>query len=93
VGEDHYGEERGESAEDKAERLREAGLEEAGWKGTDLALGREGDPAKIAPARRLRRQTTPPLKGIWHRLAMGFWKAVHRRLYEQERAKCCHARN
>jgi len=61
-----------------------AGLREARWRETDLALRRKGDPVKIALARRLRQETTMPLKWICERLAMGSWKAVSRRLYVNE---------
>jgi hypothetical protein len=66
------------------------GLKAARWKESDLALRRKGDPIKTAPARRLRRETTMPLKWIWicDRLAIGSWKSVNRRLYEQRQAKC-----
>jgi len=93
MGPHHYGQECRESAEDKALRLVAAGLKAAGWKESDLALRRKGDPVKIALARRLRRETTMPLKWICDRLAMGSWKSVNRRLYEQRQAKCGHARN
>jgi len=93
MGENHYGEERRESAEDKAARMVALGLKEAGWKPSDLALRRKGDPVKIALARRLRRETTMPVKWICERLAMGSWKSVNRRLYEHRNTKCRHARN
>ena len=88
MGEHHYGQERRESAEDKAARMVAAGLKEAGWQEADLALRRKGDPVKLALARRLRRETTMPLKWICDRLEMGSWKSIQRRLYEQEQTKC-----
>ena len=87
MGEHHYGKERRESAEDKAARLVAAGVKEAGWQESDLALRRKGDPVKMALALRLRQETTMPVKWICQRLAMGSWKAVNRRLYEQNHAK------
>ena len=57
-----YGEERRESAEDKAARLVAAGLKAAGWQESALASRRKGDPVKMALAQRLRRETTMPLK-------------------------------
>ena len=83
----HFGEERRESAEDKAERLVAATLREAGWKESDLSLRRKGDPVKIALARRLRREATLPLRWICARRQMGSWKSVNRRLYEQREGK------
>jgi len=90
MGQHHYGEERQESAEDKAGRVVASGLKEAGWKESDLALRRKGDPVKMALARRLRVETTMPLKWICQRLAMGSWKAINRRLYEYRKtnSKC-----
>jgi REP element-mobilizing transposase RayT len=88
LGEHHYGRERRESEEDKAERMVAAGLKEAGWRESDLACRRKGDPVKIGLAGRLRRETTLPLKWICGRLEMGSWKSVNRRLYESRHAKC-----
>jgi REP element-mobilizing transposase RayT len=88
IGQHHYGEVRRESAEDKAGRLVRAALKEAGWKQSDLARRRKGDPVKITLARRLRRETTMPLKWICQRLEMGSWKSVNRRLYENRQTKC-----
>jgi REP element-mobilizing transposase RayT len=86
MGAHHYGEERRESAEDKAARLVAAGLKAAGWKESDLAMRRKGDPVKLDLARRLRRETTLPLKWICDRLEMGSWKSINQRLYEQRQA-------
>ena len=93
MGEHHYGPERRESAEDKAGRLVAAGLQAAGWKESDLGLRRKSDAVKLALARQLREQTTLPLKWIAERLAMGSWKSLNRRLYEQNKAKRGYARN
>lgn len=87
MGEHHYGEERRESAEDKAARLVAAGLKAAGWKESDLAWRRKADPVKMDLAGSLRRQTTLPLKWICDRLKMGSWKSINQRLYEQRQTK------
>jgi REP element-mobilizing transposase RayT len=87
MGEHHYGPERRESEEDKAGRMVRAGLKEAGWKPSDLGSRRKGDPVKMALARRLRQETTMPLKWICGRLEMGSWKAVNQRLYEARQTK------
>jgi len=52
-----------------------------------LALRRKSDPVKMVLARRLRRETTMPLKWICERLEMGSWKAIHQRLYEQRQTE------
>jgi len=88
MGEHHYGEERAESAADKATRIVAAGLQEAGWKPSDLVQRRKSDPVKIALAQRLRRETTMPLKWICQELKMGAWKSVNRLLYKDRHAKC-----
>jgi putative transposase len=88
MGQHHYGEERRESAEDKALRLVAAGLKAAGWQESDLARRPKADPVKIALAQRLRRETTMPLKWICAQLEMGSWKSVNRRLYEERHTKC-----
>ena len=88
LGQHHYGEQRRESAEDKAVRMLTAGLKAAGWRASDLATRRKGDPVKMALAVQLRRETTMPLKWICQRLAMGSWKSVNARLYERRQAKC-----
>jgi len=82
IGENHYGEQRRESDEEKARRIVASGMKEAGLKENELATRRKGDPLKIALARRLRLETTMPLKWICQRLAMGSWKAINRRLSE-----------
>jgi len=88
MGQHHYGQERWESEEDKALRMVAAGLKKAGWKESDLAFRRKGDPVKMALARRLRQETTMPLKWICGQLAMGSWKSINRRLYESRQSKC-----
>ena len=83
MGQHHDGQERRESAEDKAARLVAAGLKEAGWPESDLALRPKGHPVKIALARRLRKETTMSLKWICTRLQMATWKSLNQRLHEQ----------
>ena len=56
--EHHDGEERWETAEAVAERLVEKELARLGWRDNDLANRAKGDPAKVATARRLRKETT-----------------------------------
>jgi putative transposase len=76
MGAEHYGEERLETDEHKAERILAAELERRGWRRTELALRPKGDKAKIAMARRLRKETTMSLKWIAARLQMGSWSYV-----------------
>jgi len=86
MGEHHYGEERRESAEEKAQRLVAEGLRKARWKEADLRRRRKSDPVKIGLATRLRRETTMTLKWIAERLQMGAWTHLNKRLYEHRKA-------
>ena len=86
VGEHHYGPERQESAEERAERMVVEMLREARVKEQALAQLRKGAPEKLAVARRLRAQTTMSLKWIATRLHMGAWTTLNNRLYWERRA-------
>ena len=86
VGEHHYGAERSESAEAKAERLVQAGLNTARWTEEDLRLRRKSDEVKIKLAAQLRQETTMTLKWIAQRLQMGAWTHLNKRLYEHRKA-------
>jgi hypothetical protein len=84
-GEHHYGKERQESDEHKAERIIKAALVEAGWREEDLHQQRKSDPVKLRCAAQLRRETPLTLKWIAERLKMGTWKHLNRRLFEHVR--------
>ncbi len=85
MGEHHYGEERRESAEEKAQRLVAEGLRKARWTEADLRRRRKSDPVKIGLAVQLRRETTMTLKWIAERLQMGAWTHLNKRLYERRK--------
>jgi putative transposase len=76
MGAEHYGEERRETDEQKAERIVTGELERRGWKESELGLRPKGDKVKIALAKRLRQDTTMTLKWIAARLQMGSWTYV-----------------
>jgi len=76
VGAQHYGAERQESGEAKAERLVREELTKRRWTEADLAQRRKGDPGKVRIARRLRAETTMTLAWIAQRLRMGVWTHV-----------------
>jgi putative transposase len=76
VGESHYGEERRESGEAKAQRIVEEELRQRRWTENDLQERRKGDPEKVKLALRLRRETIMTLKWIAQRLTMGSWTNV-----------------
>jgi hypothetical protein len=76
VGAQHYGAERQESGEVKAERLLREELKKLRWTDEDLRRRRKGDPGKVRVARRLRQETTMTLGWIAQRLQMGAWTHV-----------------
>ena len=76
VGTQHYGAERQESGEAKAERLVLKELKKLRWTKDDLAQRRKGDSGKVRIARRLRQETTMTLAWIAQRLNMGVWTHV-----------------
>ena len=60
----HFGTERAESQEARAERQVQAELKRLGWTEMDLAARRKGDPAKVRLAQRLREETLVTLGWI-----------------------------
>ncbi len=84
VGRSHYGAERRESGEARAQRLVREGLSALGWTEKDLSHRRKGDKAKVKLARRLRRETTMTLRWIADRLQMGSWTYVSNLLREDK---------
>ena len=81
AGENHYGQERQESAEQQAECIVKEEIMSLGWNDEQLAQLRKGDLDKVRIARRLRTETTVSLKWIAQRLQMGTWTHVTNRLY------------
>src|SRR2546422_11128794 len=71
VGASHYGSERHETGEQKAERIVTEELKGLRWTEQDLRQQSKGDKGKVAVARRLRKETTMSLKWIAKRLQMG----------------------
>jgi REP element-mobilizing transposase RayT len=87
MGAEHYGEERRETDEQKAERIVTGELKRRGWKESQLGLLPKGDKVKIAVAKRLRNETTMTLKWIAQRLQMGSWTYVFNLLAANRRRK------
>jgi len=79
----HYGAERREIGEARAERLVKEGLRALGWKEAELSQRAKGDRGKVALARRLRAETTMTLAWIADRLQMGSWTYVSNLLHEK----------
>ena len=76
VGESHYGAERQESGEAKAEQIVAEDLGRRKWEETNLVKRRKGDREKVKIALRLRRESIMTLKWIAQRLHMGSWTHV-----------------
>jgi REP element-mobilizing transposase RayT len=76
VGESHYGAERRESGEEKAERIVGEELKRRRWTESSLQGRRKSDPEKVKIALRLRRESIMTLKWIAQRLQMGSWTNV-----------------
>ena len=81
LGEHDSGALKRESAEAKAERIVREEVKRLGWNTRELSQRPKSDPAKLALASRLRRETTLPLKSIAARLHMGTWKSLNAKLY------------
>jgi hypothetical protein len=76
AGPNHYGAERQESGEEKAERMVAEELKRRRWTQAHLRSRRKGDPEKVKIAARLRQETIMTLKWIAQRLHMGAWTHV-----------------
>ena len=87
VGESHYGAERQESGEEKAERIVAKELRRRHWNAKDLERRRKGDAEKVRVAARLRRETIMTLKWIARRLHMGSWTHVSNCLATAQKQK------
>jgi REP element-mobilizing transposase RayT len=87
MGSEHYGAERAESAEAKAQRIVEQELKRLRWSAHELEECRKGDERKLRIARRLREETTMTLAWIAERLRMGSKTHLTHLLYWQQRAK------
>jgi putative transposase len=81
VGAHHYGEERHESALERAERIVSEELRRRGVTHDELSQRRKGDRAKVEIAMRLRAETAMTLKWIAQRLQMGSVAYVNNRLF------------
>ncbi len=87
MGAEHYGQERAETAEAKAQRIVEQELKGLRWSAQDLERHRKGDERKLRIARRLREETTMTLAWIAERLRMGSKTHLAHLLYWQQRGE------
>ena len=81
LGQNHSGALHQEVAEAKAARILAEELSRLGWAEADLAARRKSDPAKLAIAARLRRETTLSIKAIAARVHLGTSKSANARLH------------
>ncbi len=81
LGEHHAGDLRRERAEVKGRRIIEEELQRLGWSESDLSGQPKSAAAKLAPAARLRRETTMPLKWIAARVNLGSSKSANAKLH------------
>ena len=81
IGAEHYGVERLEMSEAKAERIVREELKRRRWQEADLSKRAKGDLGKVRIAGRLRAETLVTVKWIAARLGMGTASYVNNRLY------------
>ena len=81
LGEHHSGELKRERAETKAGRIMAEELKRLGRRPGELSARPKSDPAKLAIAARLRRETTLTLSQITARLHTGTWKSLIAKLH------------
>jgi putative transposase len=86
LGQEHYGKERGETAEARAEALVRAELKRLKWKEAELSRRAKGDAGKVALAIRLRQETVMTVKWIAERLQMGTGGYANHLLYQHRKA-------
>ena len=85
LGEHHSGELKRQGSVEKAERIIQEELAALGWTEEDLRARRKSDPAKLAMAARLRRETTLTLPRVAERLSLGSWKSATVKLRRWQR--------
>jgi REP element-mobilizing transposase RayT len=85
LGAEHYGVERHETAEARAERIVQAELKRRRWQEADLDRRSKGDMAKVALAARLRAETVMTVRWIAERLHMGSPGYVNLLLYRRRK--------
>lgn len=83
MGPEHYGEERRESRNAKAERIVQEEMRRLKWKQRDLETRSKGDSSKVRIAVRLRRETTITFEWIAERLGMGSRSYAQNLVYAQ----------
>ena len=80
----HYGTERHERDQEKANPLVDEELRRLGWTEKGLEQRPKGDKQKVETAQMLRQQTTMTFKWITQRLHMGSWTYVSNLLHQNQ---------
>jgi REP element-mobilizing transposase RayT len=86
MGAEHYGAERAETAEARAEQIIGEELKRLGWDAAELQNRPKGDAAKVALAARLRAETTMTVGWVAERLGMGTRGHLNHLLYRKRQA-------
>ena len=85
LGAEHYGSERAESDEEKAERIIAAELRRRGWTEETLRQRAKGDVGKVKVAERLRAETMRTVEWLARRLHLGSRAYAHHLLWRARR--------
>ena len=83
IGPNHFGQERRESAEQRARRIIEEALSDLRLTQAQFQLLPANAEGKVQLARRLRRETTLSLKRIAQQLGVGSWKYLSNLLRQE----------
>lgn len=83
IGPNHFGDERRESAEQKADRILSQEAETMGLRASQLPSGAGAQAARLRIARRIRQETTMSLRWIAARLGFSSWKYLSNLLTQQ----------
>ena len=87
MGAEHYGAERAQTAEAKAEKIIAEEPRRGRWREADLRTRPKGDAVKRAVATRLRVETTMTVRWIAERLGMGSRGHLNHLLYRQRKSR------
>ena len=87
LGENHAGELHQETLASRVKRILTEELRRLGWTESELPARRKSDPAKLATAARLRKETTLSMKGIAARVHLRRSRSANARLHDWMRNK------
>ncbi|MGE3310721.1 MAG: transposase [Limisphaerales bacterium] len=87
IGAEHYGSERGETDEEKAESIIAAELKRRGWTEATLRERPKGDAEKVRVAERLRAETSRTVGWVAERLHLGSRAYAHHLLWRAGKSR------